>query len=300
MAIRNLVDEYDKDLRNQRLKVYEDLWQQLQLLARYDQPRPLTPSALKELSAAMGDWYFKNKGGIYLTDDSRPAYFDLKKKIEAILERSGGQLDQPVDPGENSSLVDLASRLRTSMATDLGARKSTFASVAQADPSNIQEVAASQLELINNYYSTILNQAVQSFRWAIITAGAGFAFFVAAITFLLLSQPTNLSVVSIISGALVEVISGINFYLYRQALGQLELFHVRLERTQLFLLANSVCENLKGDFQQNARTELIRTIASTAESVFAAAGSAQPLPASPTSPLPVNPVQPIPANVKAN
>ena len=153
--------------------------------------------------------------------------------------------------------------------------------VAQADPSNIQQVAASQLELINNYYSTILNQAVQSFRWAIIAAGAGLLFFVAAVAFLLTSQQVNISAVSIISGALVEVISGVNFYLYRQALAQLELFHVRLERTQLFLLANSVCENLKGDFQQTARTELIRTIASTAESVFDAQGSAQPVPAQP-------------------
>ncbi len=246
MATKILADEVDKDLRTQRLQVYEELWQKLQLLARFDLPQPLTPASLKDLSAAMADWYFKNKGGMYLSDESRPAYFDLKKGIESILERSAGQVDRPLDADESKSILDLASRLRTSLANDVGTRKSTFASVAQADPSNIQQVAASQLELINNYYSTILNQAVQSFRWAIIAAGVGLAFFVAAVTFLLTSQQTNLSAVSIISGALVEVISGVNFYLYRQALAQLELFHVRLERTQLFLLANSVCENLKG------------------------------------------------------
>ncbi len=255
------------------------MWQRLRLLARDGQPQPLTPGALKDLSVAMGDWYFKNKGGMYLSDESRPAYLNLKKGIENILDHSAGHENEPLDPADARSISDLASALRTQLANDVGARKSTFASVAQADPSNIQQVAASQLELINNYYSTILNQAVQSFRWAIIAAGVGLAFFVAAVTFLLTTQQTNLSAVSIISGALVEVISGVNFYLYRQALAQLELFHVRLERTQLFLLANSVCENLKGDNQQTARAELIRIIANTAESVFEAPATDQPIPA---------------------
>lgn len=279
MATKNFVDESDKDLRNQRLQVYEELWQILKLLAGLDRPQPLTPANLKDVSAAMGDWYFKNKGGMYLSDESRPAYFDLKKGIESILGHNAGPANMPLDAVEMKTISDLASQLRTRLASDVGTRKSTFANVAQADPSNIQEVAASQLELINNYYSTILSQAVQSFRWAIIAAGVGLAFFVAAVTFLLTSQQTNLSAVSIISGALVEVISGINFYLYRQALAQLELFHVRLERTQLFLLANSVCENLTGDNQQAARAELIRTIANTAESVFEAPGTSQPIPA---------------------
>ncbi len=71
----------------------------------------------------------------------------------------------------------------------------------------------------------------------------------------------NVAVVSLISGALIEVISGINFYLYGKTSVQLADFQTRLDVTQRFLLANSMCESLEGDYKQKARSELIRTIA---------------------------------------
>jgi len=250
----------DQNLRDRRLEVYEGLWQRLQLLARYDRPLPLTAASLKDLTVSMRDWYF-NKGGLFLSEDSRPTYFKLKEDIEQTLKRHQEQPEEVLSEKEANSIVEAASRLRAQLANDVGTRKSTFSNVARADPSNIQQVAASQLELINDYYTTILHQARQSFTWAIIAAGVGLAFFIAAVAFLLLSQKSDLSAISVISGALIEVISGINFYLYGKAISQLDLFHVRLERTQRFLIANSVCENLKGSLQQTARAGLVNIIA---------------------------------------
>jgi hypothetical protein len=60
-----------------------------------------------------------------------------------------------------------------------------------------------------------------------------------------------------ISGALVEFIAGINFYLYNKSTSQLSDFHTRLELTQKFLLGNSMCEGLTGDFKERARMNLI-------------------------------------------
>ena len=138
-----------------------------------------------------------------------------------------------------------------------------IANVAQANPANIQEVAASQLAIINRYYESVLQQAQHSFRLALTAAGIGLLFFLAAVSFLLLQQPDNLSNVSLISGALIEAISAINFYLYGRASNQLASFHTRLDRTQLFLLANSVCENLEGEVKLSTRAELVRTIANS-------------------------------------
>ena len=46
----------------------------------------------------------------------------------------------------------------------------------------------------------------------------------------------------------------------KRALTQLDLFHVRLEQTQRFLLANSVCENLGNDSLDAARADLVKLI----------------------------------------
>jgi Cyanobacterial TRADD-N associated 2-Transmembrane domain len=133
-------------------------------------------------------------------------------------------------------------------------------SVARADPGNIQEVAASQLEISNNYYKSVLQQAKQSFRAAIVAAGVGLAFFIAALGIGLVKNRLDVAIISSISGAVVEVISGLNFWLFGRTAAQLDLFHVRLEQTQRFVLANSVCENLSGEVRDATRSELVRLI----------------------------------------
>jgi uncharacterized protein YjbI with pentapeptide repeats len=142
---------------------------------------------------------------------------------------------------------------------------SEIASIAEAysySP-NIQEVVQSQLKLINSYYSSVLEQARQSFRLAFAAALVGLLFFIVAVSILIIRQPTNIaaSTISVISGALVEVISGINFYLYGRASNQLGTFHIRLDKTQNFLLADAVCESLEGTTKQTTRAKLVGTIA---------------------------------------
>ncbi len=133
--------------------------------------------------------------------------------------------------------------------------------LSQAKPEDIQEIAASQIKLLASYYDLVLGQARKSFRWALIAAGIGLMFFLASVGFLLSQQPQNLANISLISGALIEVISAINFYLYGKTSAQLATFHTRLGTTQRFLLANSMCESLEGEFKQKARYELIKTVA---------------------------------------
>ena len=130
--------------------------------------------------------------------------------------------------------------------------------VASLDPAKIQEVAASQVVICDMYYKNILQHAQQLFRWALIAAGAGLIFFLVAVALLLFRESLNEALISLTSGGVMEAIAALNFYLYGRAFNQLREFHERLDRTQQYLLANSICENLKGDVKQATQIELIR------------------------------------------
>ena len=133
--------------------------------------------------------------------------------------------------------------------------------LSETDPSKVQEIVASQLELLYMYHNLVLDQAKKSFRWALIAAGLGSAFFLASVSFLLFKQSQDIAVISLISGALIEIISGINFFLYGKTSAQLADFQTRLDKTQRFMLANSVCEGLSEEFKQKSRSDLVRAIA---------------------------------------
>jgi hypothetical protein len=127
-------------------------------------------------------------------------------------------------------------------------------------PGDIQETVASQIELIASFYNLVLKQARQSFRWAVIAAGIGLVFLLASLLFILLREPQYASIISLISGSVIEGIAGLNFYLYGKTSSQLAEFHTRLDITQRFLLANNLCDNLEGELKQQARYELIQKI----------------------------------------
>lgn len=93
--------------------------------------------------------------------------------------------------------------------------------------------------------------------------GAGLLFFIAAVGFILsgVGVENNLPTISAISGAFIEVVSGLNFYLYGKALDKLDTFHVRLGQTQRFLLANSICMKLESKERQSSLAKLVDTIA---------------------------------------
>src|ERR1700687_5220293 len=89
----------------------------------------------------------------------------------------------------------------------------------------VQDIAGAQLDIINAYYSGVLDQSQKSFLWALIAAFIGLLCFMVAIRFLLFLPMANIkvgaSVITAIGGAIAGFISGINFYLYGLASSQL-------------------------------------------------------------------------------
>lgn len=137
--------------------------------------------------------------------------------------------------------------------------------VAQTDPANIQATTANLMQIDNSYYLNALQQSQRSFFWALVGAGIGVAFFIAAVFILIFRQPIRESYVAAIitasSGGVVEIIAGIILTLHRRASDQVNSCHIRLNRMQRFLVANSACESLEGNLKQTTRAELMKNLA---------------------------------------
>jgi hypothetical protein len=136
--------------------------------------------------------------------------------------------------------------------------------VSKADPSNIQQVAAAQFLLSNSYYENVLVQARRSFNAAVVAATAGLIFFLAAVIFAVVTGKLAAPLVSSLAGGVVEVVAGLNFWLYGRTAIQLNSFHQRLERMQRFLVANSVTASLTGENREAALVDLIKVISASA------------------------------------
>lgn len=133
--------------------------------------------------------------------------------------------------------------------------------ISAADPSNILQVAAAQFKLSDQYYENVLSQAKRSFNSAVAAAVTGTLLFLAAITFAFISRQTSAAVISSTAGGIVEIVSGLNFWLYARTAIQLNSFHSRLERMQRYLVANSVAASLSAKRKEAALGDLVKTIA---------------------------------------
>ena len=121
---KDLEAAYDKDLREKRIEAYTALWKHLQLLARYDRPKPLNPKTLEELTEAMRDWYF-GVGGLYLSEEARASYFDLKQTIQNILTDRKYRPEDFLEPPDRKNVLEKGSVLRARLTRDVGTRKSS-------------------------------------------------------------------------------------------------------------------------------------------------------------------------------
>ena len=126
---------------------------------------------------------------------------------------------------------------------------------------SVQEVASSQISILNGYYKNVLGQSQNSFRFALFSAFIGLVFFVTAAAFLLIYNLPSVAQITGIGGALSSLISLVNFHLYNKSATQLSDFHRSLDMTQRFLLSDALCNSIKDPEKQDAtRADLIMTI----------------------------------------
>lgn len=148
-------------------------------------------------------------------------------------------------------------RSRSSQQREVAA---TIEVLQNARTEDVQLVAANQIKLLDDYYKIVLDQSRKSFSLALVAAIVGLGFFLGAVLSVLSSETIDVALISAIAGAIVEVISGVNFYLYGKTTAQMADFQSRLDMTQRFLLANSICENLDWESMQTTRSQLVLKI----------------------------------------
>jgi hypothetical protein len=113
--------EYDIELRNHRIEAYQALWKILQPLAYYSPPETVTYAVARELSQAMRTWYFE-VGGLFLSEATREAYFDLQKGLGGVIKEQLEPDDLPVGDRLFERLRGRASTLRTASTQDVATR----------------------------------------------------------------------------------------------------------------------------------------------------------------------------------
>ncbi|MGA7933229.1 MAG: hypothetical protein WCA35_06755 [Kovacikia sp.] len=144
-----------------------------------------------------------------------------------------------------------------------------------AEATSAATFGAALNKLIENYYSDVLQQAKWSFISALTASVVAAGFFMGAVCWTMVAsgkpqtpqattqtvQPASASPsLSLIAGVLVEVIAGINFYLYARASRQLAAYHICLERTNRFLLVNALCDDLSEEFKPVMQEKLIEAM----------------------------------------
>ncbi|MCL2153451.1 MAG: MMPL family transporter [Oscillospiraceae bacterium] len=111
------------------------------------------------------------------------------------------------------------------------------------------------IKQMKGYYDISKGQATTSFRWAITFSILGFALLVFAVLSPLIPQFTAenslIPIIGIISGAVVELLAGTIFFIYKRSLAQMNIYHEALSNYQTYLS----CVNLATQFDEKKKKD---------------------------------------------
>lgn len=142
------------------------------------------------------------------------------------------------------------------------------------DSGKMGEIVAKHEKMILGYYKDVHHQANKSFDVARSAAIIGFAVIIFSFAYILIfdalgrsgvklvasPNPITVSVIGVISGALIEFIAAVAFALYARGAKQFSAFHICLERTHRYLLAFKIAQEA-GAEKDKILHELVSTMA---------------------------------------
>ena len=114
---------------------------------------------------------------------------------------------------------------------------------------SVIDIIQLNLNQITEYYTINKNQARRSFSFSVLVIFVGFIAVIAAvlIPFFQKGQKLELSIISGISGILLQFIGGANFVLYNRTVEQSNRFYQQLTRMQDTMLAVELCKQVKDE-----------------------------------------------------
>jgi hypothetical protein len=122
----------------------------------------------------------------------------------------------------------------------------------------VGQIGAALSRLTVDYYKDVLRQAKWSFTSALAASVTAIVLFFMGLKSAI--HEGNTANLSLAAGALVEVLAGINFYLYSRTSRQFSSFHICLERANRFLTVNAICDTLQENEQGAMRGKLIEAM----------------------------------------
>lgn len=109
---------------------------------------------------------------------------------------------------------------------------------------DIRTLMFENLKELKEFYVICKQQIRKSFSAAMFSCFAGFVLFILAVIIFLLGGNNSASLTAGLSGAIVEIVSGLYFWMYRETSKQLGKYHKRLEATEKYLIALQIIEML--------------------------------------------------------
>jgi hypothetical protein len=132
--------------------------------------------------------------------------------------------------------------------------------IATIPSDDVQKIASLLQNMIVDYYRDVRRQAFLAFFAAFVLEIVAVLFFFYAAFIAMRGVDITNAALSAISGLLVQIMTAVVFYLYSQSAKQFAAFHICLERTNRYLLANAMVERLPEGERNSKRAEVITTV----------------------------------------
>lgn len=121
---------------------------------------------------------------------------------------------------------------------------------------DIIELMLKNVRELREYYVISKRQATNAFSASLLVCFLGFVIYITGII-AFVSSGENALLLTTIAGTIVEVISGLFFWLYRQTLAQLNIYHQRLGTTEKYLTAIRLADKMGEDKHDNTYWHII-------------------------------------------
>lgn len=126
---------------------------------------------------------------------------------------------------------------------------------------NIINLMLENVKELREYYTISKKQAKNSFQIASITCMIGILIYIFGIIMIVIGNK-DVTIITVIAGTIVEVISGSSFWLYNQTNKQLNIYHKRLGYTEKYLTVIQIIREIPQEKQYEEYRNLINFILS--------------------------------------
>lgn len=122
-------------------------------------------------------------------------------------------------------------------------------------------LAVGQTDILKFFYEDVRTQTTRSFWQALIVSLLGFFVVMVAVVLGFTGTNNNAITPTAIAGVVIEIVGGLQFYLYNRTVVIMSNFHNRLMRVQRFLLADDLVEEIIDPAKRDqSRLDLIAAI----------------------------------------